>query len=251
MASAQAPTFGTLLRFILFILSTLVGTSYGTLVSLPLAAFRSRRLAQWTTGRLYAYMMRKTTGVAFRILDPHGSLKIRPAVFITNHQTELDIVMMSTALPRWCVVACKSSLKSIPFLGWYLAASGTVFVDKDNPTSARTAMENAAREIIKNRISIFAFPEGTRSYTTEPRLLPFKKGAFHLAVQAKVPLVPLVCGNYSDVLSHKPLKFGRGVIPVKGTCSEFWGQIFNETSSVRVKLDLALMLGFTVLTDIL
>jgi lysophosphatidate acyltransferase len=75
-----------------------------------------------------------------------------------------------------------------------------VFVDKDNPVSARGALENAARDLIRNRISVFVFPEGTRSYATEPRLLPFKKGALHLAVQAKVPIIPLVCGNYSDIL---------------------------------------------------
>jgi lysophosphatidate acyltransferase len=164
--------------------------------------------------------MRKTTGVEFRIIDPHGSLKIRPAVCITNHQTELDILMMCTAFPKWCVVACKSSLKNIPFLGWYLAASGSVFIDKGNPVSARGTLENAARDLIRNRISVFALPEGTRSYATDPRLLPFKNVAFHLAVQARVPIVPLVCGNYSDLLSHKDLKFRSGVIPGKGTFIE-------------------------------
>lgn len=166
-------------------------------------------------------MVRTTIGVSFRIIDPHGYLNIRPALFLTNHQTELDILMMSTALPKWCVVACKSSLKHIPFLGWYLMASGTVFIDKDNLRIARGAMENAVKDIVANKISIFAFPEGTRSYAKEPSLLPFKKGAFHLAVQAKVPIIPLVCANYSDMLSYKDLRFTGGVVPVKGTYISF------------------------------
>ncbi len=124
--------------------------------------------------------------------------------------------LLCTTIHKFCVVACKSSHKNIPFLGWYLAASGSVFVDKDDSLSARISLENAARDIVGDKISIFVFPEGTRSYATEPRLLPFKKGAFHLAVGAKVPIVPLVCGNYSGMLSHENLKFGSGVIPVNG-----------------------------------
>ncbi|KAE9369946.1 1-acyl-sn-glycerol-3-phosphate-acyltransferas-like protein [Stipitochalara longipes BDJ] len=209
------PSIGTTSRFLLFILNTLLCTTYGTFISLPLALFNSRRLAQWTTGKLYAYIMRKTTGLSFQILDPYNSLNLRPAVFITNHQSELDIVMMCTAFPKWCVVACKSSLKNIPFLGWYLAASGSVFVDKENSAIARGALESTARDLIREKTSVFLFPEGTRIFAKEPRLLKFKKGAFHLAVQAKVPIVPLVCGNYSDIFTYEKFKFGSGVIPVR------------------------------------
>jgi lysophosphatidate acyltransferase len=63
--------------------------------------------------------------------------------------------------------------------------------------------------------SVFIFPEGTRSYYEHADLLPFKKGAFHLAVQAQVPLVPVVVANYSHVLSFKKRVFKAGVVKVK------------------------------------
>jgi len=63
--------------------------------------------------------------------------------------------------------------------------------------------------------SVYIFPEGTRSYGNEPELLPFKKGAFHLAVQAQVPIVPVVVANYADVLNVKTKVFRPGRIPVK------------------------------------
>lgn len=64
--------------------------------------------------------------------------------------------------------------------------------------------------------SVFIFPEGTRSYADHATMLPFKKGAFHLAVQAQVPIVPVVVANYSHILSLKRKRFTSGTIPVKG-----------------------------------
>ena len=68
----------------------------------------------------------------------------------------------------------------------------------------------------EKRQSVFIFPEGTRSNATEPMLLGFKKGAFHLAIQAKVPIVPIVAACYAGVLSPKEWRFRSGEIPVVG-----------------------------------
>lgn len=62
--------------------------------------------------------------------------------------------------------------------------------------------------------SVYIFPEGTRSYANSPTLLPFKKGAFHLAIQAQVPIVPVVVANYSNILDLKTRTFKAGSIPV-------------------------------------
>lgn len=93
--------------------------------------------------------------------------------------------------------------------------SNTVFIDRTDRNSAVAAFENAANHMRDKRQSVFIFPEGTRSYYDRPDLLPFKKGAFHLAVQAQVPIVPMVCGNYSHVLNLKQMKFVSGRIPVR------------------------------------
>jgi lysophosphatidate acyltransferase len=93
--------------------------------------------------------------------------------------------------------------------------SNTVFIDRRDRTSAVAAFSDAAKHMRDKRQSVFIFPEGTRSYYDKPDLLPFKKGAFHLAIEAQVPIVPMVCGNYSHVLNLKQLKFVSGRIPVK------------------------------------
>ena len=162
-------------------------------------------------------MMRYTTGITFTIEDPNDWLNTtRPAVFIGNHQTELDVLMLGCIFPKYCSVTAKKSLKSVPFLGWFMSLSGSVFIDRSNSNDARAAMAGAANEITTEKQSVYMFPEGTRSYSKEPTLLPFKKGAFHLAVQAGVPIVPVVVANYSHVLYMKGWRFRSGSIPVKG-----------------------------------
>lgn len=98
-------------------------------------------------------------------------------------------------------------------------ASKTVFIDRADSKSARSAFDNAAQEIRSARQSVYIFPEGTRSYSVEPMLLPFKKGGFHLAVQAQVPVVPVVCENYAHVLvmtgGWKKWKFEPGHVKVR------------------------------------
>lgn len=97
-----------------------------------------------------------------------------------------------------------------------VALSKTVFIDRGNRETARLAFEGAARQMKQERQSVFIFPEGTRSYATRAELLPFKKGAFHLAIQAQVPIVPIVVANYSNILHVQSRTFTSGKIPVKG-----------------------------------
>lgn len=98
-----------------------------------------------------------------------------------------------------------------------MALSKTVFIDRGNSRSARATFDGAAETMQKERQSVYIFPEGTRSYTDKAEMLPFKKGAFHLAVQAKVPIVPVVVANYSNVLSLQRKIFTSGKIPIKGS----------------------------------
>lgn len=189
---------------------------FGAFASIVLTLLGKQQIAQWFVGRSFLYAMRYTTGVEFVIDDPKNILgTTRPAVFVGNHQTELDVLMLGTMFPKYCSITAKASLKKTPFLGWFMTLSGSIFIDRKNSKDAREAMKGAADEIKSKRQSVYMFAEGTRSYSKEPDLLPFKKGAFHLAVQAGVPIVPCVVANYSHVLFVKDLVFNAGKIPVK------------------------------------
>lgn len=96
-----------------------------------------------------------------------------------------------------------------------VAASKTVFIERTSRTQAFAAFDYAVQEMSKSGQSVYIFPEGTRSNSLKPDMLPFKKGAFHLAIQAQVPVVPIVVANYSNVVSIPRRIFKPGNIPIK------------------------------------
>lgn len=217
MLSLAVPRAGFVARVLAAYITLLACTVFGALVSAVLTLVGRQQISQWAVARSFKYAMRCTTGVVFTVDDPRGVLATtRPAVFVANHQTELDVLMLGAMFPKYCSITAKSDLKHLPFLGWFMRLSGSIFIDRKNSKDAREAMQGAASEIRAKRQSVYIFPEGTRSYTKEPALLPFKKGAFHLAVQAGVPIVPCVVANYSHVLYLKDMVFKSGSIPIKG-----------------------------------
>ena len=124
-----------------------------------------------------------------------------------------------------------------------MALSKTVFIERKSRTQAVAAFDAAAEQMHKNRQSVYIFPEGTRSYYDHPDLLPFKKGAFHLAVQAQVPIIPIAIANYSNVLDVRRKLFRPGTIPVrvakpivtKGKTKEDVDDLIKETRDVMLE----------------
>ncbi|MCJ1377634.1 1-acylglycerol-3-phosphate O-acyltransferase [Xylographa soralifera] len=215
------PSF--LYRLLASYLALLLCATYGVLASLALLVLPPHRSAQWATARAFQHTMALLTGITFEILSGQPHLATRPAVFVGNHQTALDVLLLGAIFPRHCSVTAKQSLKRVPFLGWFMALSGTVFIDRADRATALRAFAGAAHEMRDQRQSVFIFPEGTRSNAEEAHLLPFKKGAFHLAIQAGVPIVPVVAGCYWGVLGVRERRFRAGRIPVvvwNPLCSE-------------------------------
>ena len=208
------PSF--LYRLLSSYIALLICATYGVIASSVLFLLPPHRSAQWATARAFKHTMALLVGIHFEILSGRTHLQTRPAVFIGNHQTALDVLFLGEIFPPHCSVTAKKSLKRVPFLGWFMALSGTVFIDRADRATALKAFEGAAREMREQRQSVFIFPEGTRSNAEEAMLLPFKKGAFHLAIQAGVPIVPVVAGCYWGLLGVRERRFRSGRIPVVG-----------------------------------
>jgi lysophosphatidate acyltransferase len=116
--------------------------------------------------------------------------------------------------PTGARMMAKKSLKYIPVFGTYLQASGSVFIDRGNSAAAVESLRAAGEEIKKSHTSLWIFPEGTRTSRPYHDVRPFKKGAFHLAIRAGLPLVPVVVENYWN-LYHNGV-FNSGTFKVRG-----------------------------------
>ncbi|HEY3732400.1 MAG TPA: HAD-IB family hydrolase [Streptosporangiaceae bacterium] len=132
-------------------------------------------------------------------LDVRGEehLAARPAVFLFNHQSQLDVLILAKLLRGGFTGVAKKELASTPGIGLAFRLADVAFVDRGNPAQARKALEPAVRKL-REGISLVIAPEGTRSAT--PALGPFKKGAFHVALQAGVPIVPIVIRNVGELM---------------------------------------------------
>ena len=119
--------------------------------------------------------------------------QIGNCIYIGNHQNNYDMVTISYMVMPRTVSVGKKSLIWIPFFGFLYWVTGNILIDRENRSKAHNTMTTVAKHITEDNISIFMFPEGTRSRGRG--LLPFKTGAFHTALAAGVPVVPIVCST--------------------------------------------------------
>ncbi|KAJ6577484.1 1-acyl-sn-glycerol-3-phosphate-acyltransferase [Mycena capillaripes] len=125
-------------------------------------------------------------------------LLTQPAVLMLNHQSALDVWLLGRILPKRVSVMAKKSLGWSP-IGPVLYFSGFILVQRGVGVRVVDSIRKAGRTIREAGASLVVFPEGTRNGARTPSLLPFKKGAFHMAVQSSLPIVPIVCENYSHM----------------------------------------------------
>jgi 1-acyl-sn-glycerol-3-phosphate acyltransferase len=121
-------------------------------------------------------------------------------VFVANHQGSFDIFLIYGFLNRNFKWMMKQQLRKVPFLGFACARSHQIFVDKRGPSKIRKTYEQA-REILKEGYSVTVFPEGARTFTGH--MAQFKKGAFSLADELQLPVVPLTINGSFDVLPRQ------------------------------------------------
>ncbi|KAI6173450.1 1-acyl-sn-glycerol-3-phosphate acyltransferase [Aphelenchoides besseyi] len=136
-----------------------------------------------------------------------------PYVMIANHQAALDVYTMVHVWPKNCVVMLKSSLKYVPgfnLCAWLCCA---IFIDRTDKTRAHQSVGKCEKAILENKRKIFIYPEGTRNAGTD--MLPFKKGAFVIAKNTNVPIVPCVFSSYRPFYSYAERRFDSGTITVR------------------------------------
>jgi 1-acyl-sn-glycerol-3-phosphate acyltransferase len=156
-----------------------------------------------------------------------------PYVVVSNHESFADILLISH-LPWEMKWLSKAELFRVPVLGWMMQLAGDVPVKRGFGPSAVEAMARC-REILSRRVSVMIFPEGTRSPTRE--LLPFKDGAFRLAIEAGVPILPLAVSGTGPALPKHDWRFNRSAATVRVLAPvETAGLTVEQVSELREKV---------------
>lgn len=152
-----------------------------------------------------------TAGVKLNVVGEEHLWSNRPCVFLFNHQSQLDMLLLGALLRRDFTAVAKKELEHDPVFAPIGYLASVAYVDRKNSEKAREALKPVVEALREGR-SIAIAPEGTRSPT--PRLLPFKKGAFHMAMQAGVPVVPIVMRNAGDIMRPHSLVISNGTVDV-------------------------------------
>jgi 1-acyl-sn-glycerol-3-phosphate acyltransferase len=141
-------------------------------------------------------------GVEVEVRIPDSVKGIGPVVWAANHQNSYDLFTHAKAVQPGTVSVGKKSLKWIPFFGQMYWLTGNILIDRKNTNKAMNTIDLTADKIKRNKLSVWMFPEGTRSRGRG--LLPLKTGAFRTAMQADVPIVPICASN-----QHGTIKLNR------------------------------------------
>ncbi|MBZ2187176.1 MAG: 1-acyl-sn-glycerol-3-phosphate acyltransferase [Bryobacter sp.] len=185
----------------LIIVSTIAYGSVNLLVSL----FETTGRRQVAIARAWARMLLRVSFVRMKVeglekIDPAGSY-----VFVANHLSYMDTPAILATIPVQFRFMAKRGLFKIPFLGYHLSRAGHIAVPRDNPREAIKAMIEAGKMLKERGISVLIFPEGGRSERV--KLQPFKEGAFYIAINSGVPVVPVALAG-----TEKVLPMGSGTV---------------------------------------
>jgi len=190
-------------------------------------------------GNLWAKTLLWLTHIRVEVIGRENVLMNRPQIFMANHQSDFDILIVLAHIPgqfRWIV---KKELFKIPVFGKAMKSAGYIEIDRQNHERAMKSLEEAAQKIREGK-SVMTFPEGTRS--KDGTIKAFKQGMFHLAIQAGVPIVPISIIGAHEILPKRSLKIRPGKIrmiidrpvDVSGYRVENRGELIEKIRSIII-----------------
>jgi 1-acyl-sn-glycerol-3-phosphate acyltransferase len=194
-------------RFIIVVVYSILVCIFGSIWCL-FSPRNPRHVA--TFGHLFARLS-CVFGLKVETRKPEGAENYGNAVYIANHQNNYDMVTAAYIVQPPTVTVGKKSLVWIPFFGPLYWLTGNLLIDRNNRARAHGTISEMVRQIHKRKISIWMFPEGTRSRGRG--LLPFKTGAFHAAIAAGVPVIPVCVSNTNDKV--KLNRWNNGLVIVE------------------------------------
>jgi 1-acyl-sn-glycerol-3-phosphate acyltransferase len=184
------------------VLTLVAGFSTAVCAIIVNPRFASRLIAvRWA--RLLAWL----TPIRVSVRGAEHADRAKTYVVVCNHQSQYDILLVYGWLDLDLKWVMKQELRKIPGIGIGCEKAGHIFIDRKNPRNARASVEKALAQL-RDGVGILFFAEGTRSL--DGKLLPFKKGAFRLAIEQQLPVLPITLLGTREILPAKTLRLFPG-----------------------------------------
>jgi len=168
--------------------------------------YTSRLIKMWARWVIWS------TGIQYEISGLDNLNLNKQYIFMSNHESALDIVLGLAAIPFNIVFLAKKELFRVPVFGWAMSSSGMIKIDRQNPEIARRSVSEAVETLLNSSFSTLIYPEGTRS--NGKKLLPFKKGGFILAIRTQLPVIPITILGAGNVLPKGTLAIKKSYIKI-------------------------------------
>jgi 1-acyl-sn-glycerol-3-phosphate acyltransferase len=219
--------------WLIFVPVSIILTLLFSALTIIASALINSSFAGSTFPVIWARIVGRLTPMAVTIKGAENADRHRSYVVVCNHQSQWDILLVYGWLNLNLKWVMKKELRKIPGLGLGCEKAGHIFVDRSNPRAARTAVMEALQRL-GDGVGILFFAEGTRS--PDGRLLPFKKGAFRLAIEQQLPVLPVTVSGTRDILPARTLRLfpGRGTLTIHAPL-ETAGLSLDEVDELMLK----------------
>jgi len=189
---------------------------------------------------IWAKMLLFLANTKVRVIGKENVLTQKPQIYMANHQSDFDILIVLAYIPgqfRWIA---KKELFKVPVFGSAIRKAGYIEIDRQNHEKAMISLDQAARKIREGK-SVMSFPEGTRS--KDGTVKPFKQGMFHLAIKSGVPIVPISIIGAGDIMPKRSLFIKPGKVTlvidkpleVKGYTTENRHELIEKVRNVIIR----------------
>ncbi len=178
-----------MIRRVLLVFNVLVFTPIFAILIIIVGTFDNQKLRTGYLSNLWARCILFFSLINFEAIGLNNINDKKKYVFISNHQSALDILITFAAIPRPIAFFTKKELFFIPIFGWGMKAAGMIAVDRHNKDKSKESVDEGILKIKNTKLSILNYPEGTR--TKYNSLKKFKKGGFIMAIKSNYPIIPL------------------------------------------------------------
>ncbi len=194
----------TYLKLILLLIHTIIVSTLALLASLIDPSHKT----YFVLTKVFSAPVLAIAGIKVKITGKENVVPKTPYVFVSNHVSLFDIPVLQRYVPNDFSFVFKKEIGWVPLFGWQMQLGPHIMIDRQNPEKALKSIEKAKMMLVLRKISVLLFPEGTRSKTGE--MLPFKRGAFHLAAQVGFPIIPVTISGTKNLFQKKPLRINSG-----------------------------------------